>query len=46
MLGYSIDLYLHDYKLTVKTDENGHSDRNIDYFIKRQKEIEEERGCA
>ena len=26
-------------------DENGHSDRNIDYEIKRQKAIELELGC-
>ena len=40
MLGYRIDLYFHDYKLPIETDENGHSNRNIDYEIKRQNAIE------
>ena len=39
VLSYRIDLYFHDYKLTIEIDENGHSDRNIDYKIKRQKSI-------
>ena len=30
VLGYRIDLYFHDYELTIEIDENGHSDRNID----------------
>ena len=34
-LSYRIDLYFHDYKLTKEIDENGLSDRNIDYEIKR-----------
>ena len=34
-----------DYALTIETDENGHSDRNIDYEIKRQKAKEQELGC-
>ena len=42
ILGYRIDLYFHDYKLAIEIDENGHSDRNIDYTIKRQKAIEQE----
>ena len=29
VLGYRIDLYFHDYKLTIEIDESGHSDRNI-----------------
>ena len=45
VLSYRIDLYFHDYKLTIEIDENGHSDRNIDYKIKRQKTIEKELGC-
>ena len=45
VLSYRIDLYFHDYKFTIKIDENGHSDRNIDYKIKRQKAIEKELGC-
>ena len=40
VLSYRIDLYFHDYKLAIKIDENGHSDRNINYKIKRQKAME------
>ena len=45
VLSYRIDLYFHDYKLAIVSDENGHSDRNIDYEIKRQNVIEQELGC-
>ena len=45
VLSYGIDLYFHDYTLAIEIDENGHSDRNIDYEIKRQKVIEQELGC-
>ena len=45
VLRYRVDLYFHDYKFAVEIDENGHNDRNIDYEIKRQKEIEQELGC-
>ena len=45
VLSYRIELYFHDYKLTIEVDENGHSDRNIDYELKRQKAIEQELGC-
>ena len=38
-------MYFHDYKLVIKIDENGHSDRNTDMYIKRQKAIEQELGC-
>ena len=34
-----------DYKLATETDENGHSERNIDYEIRRQKPKEQELGC-
>ena len=34
VLSYRIDLYFHDYNLAIETDENRHSDRNIDYEIK------------
>ena len=44
-LSYRIDLYFHDYKLVIEIDENGHSCRNIDYEIKRQKAVEQELGC-
>ena len=40
-----IDLYCYDFKLAIETDENGHSDRNIKYEIKRQKAVEEELSC-
>ena len=46
VLGYRIDLYFHDYKLTIEIDENGHSHRNIDFEIKKQKATERELGCA
>ena len=36
-LGYKIDLCFHDHKIATETDENGHSDRNIKFEIKRQK---------
>ena len=45
VLNYRIDLYFHDYKLAIKTDENGHSNKNIDYKIKRQKAIEQVLSC-
>ena len=44
VLSYRVDLYFHDYKLAIEIDENGHSDRNIGYEIKRQKAIEQELG--
>ena len=44
-LSYRIDLYFHDYKLAIETDENVHSDRSIDYEIKRQKVIEQKLEC-
>ena len=40
-----IDLYCYDFKLAIETDENGHSDRNIKYEIKRQKAVEKELSC-
>ena len=39
VLSYRIDLYFHDYKLTIEIDENRHSDINIDKKIKRKKVI-------
>ena len=44
-LSYRIDLYFHDYKLAIEINENGLSDRNIDYEMKKQKYIEQELGC-
>ena len=45
VLGYRIELYFQDCRLSIKIHENGHSDRNIDWEIKRQKAIEQELGC-
>ena len=45
VLSYRIDLYFHDYKLTIEIDQNELSNRNIDYKIKRQKSIEQEFVC-
>ena len=45
VLGYMIELYFHDYKLAIEINKNGHSDRNIDCKINRQKAIEQELGC-
>ena len=41
----TLDWYFHDYRLAIEIDKNGHSDRNIDYEIKRQKSIEQELCC-
>ena len=40
ILGYKIDLFLHDCKLAIEVNEVGHSNKNIDYEIKRRKAIE------
>ena len=29
VIGYSIDLYFHEYKPAIEVDELGHTDRNI-----------------
>ena len=42
MLACRIDLCFLDYRLVIEIDENGHSNRNIDYELKRQKEIEQD----
>ena len=42
VLGYRINLYFYEYKLAIEINELGHNDRNTDYEIKRQREIEEE----
>ena len=39
------NLYFSDHKLAIEIDENGHSEKNIQYKIKRQKAIEQEPGC-
>ena len=45
VLSYTIDLYFHDYKLPIEIYKNGHSNRNIDNEIRRQKAIEQELSC-
>ena len=37
VLNCRIDLYFYEYKLTTEIDENGLSDRNIDYKKKKYK---------
>ena len=44
-LSCRINLYFHDYNLTIEIVENGHRNRSIDCEIKRQKAIEEQIGC-
>ena len=39
------NLYFHDCNLSIEIDENGHSGRNIDCWIKRQKAIKQELSC-
>ena len=46
VLTYRIDLYFHKYKLAIEIDELGHNDRNIDYEIQRQSELERELDCV
>ena len=45
VLGSRIDLFFHDNKLAIGIDENGHSNKTIDYEIKRQKVIKQELWC-
>ena len=46
VLGYKIDLYFYEYKLAIEVDELGHSDRNINDKIERQKALERELSCV
>ena len=41
LLGYKIDLYLHDYRLAQQIDEKVHKDRNINHEIEKTKSIRE-----
>ena len=45
VLGYMIDLYFHKYKLAIEVDELGHTNRNINNEIERQKALEKELNC-
>ena len=38
VLGYTIDLYFHGYKVDIEIDKNGQSDSIIDYKIKDRKQ--------
>ena len=38
ILSYRINLYFHEYNLAIEIDENGQSNRNIDYEIKSKKQ--------
>ena len=45
VLGYRIDAYFPKYKIAIEVDELGHSTRDIEYEIERQKAIEKELNC-
>ena len=45
VVGYRIDLYFHEYKLAIEVDELGHTNRNINNEIERQKALEKELNC-
>ena len=45
VLGYMTDLYFHEYKLAIEVDELGHTNRNINNEIERQKALEKELNC-
>ena len=45
VLTHKIDVYFCEYKLAIEIDEKNHSNRRIDYEIKRQKAIEEKLDC-
>ena len=45
VLGYEIDLYFHDYKLTLEIDKKDNQYRDISREIERQKPLEKELGC-
>ena len=46
VLGYRTDLYFHEYKLAIEVDELGHTNRNINNEIERQKALEKELNCV
>ena len=45
VLGYRFDLYFDEYKLAIEVDELGHTNRNINNEIERQKALEKEINC-
>ena len=46
VLGCRSGLYFHEYKLAIELDELGHTDRNINNEIERQKVLEKELNCV
>ena len=46
VLGYRIDLYFHEYKLAIEVDELGHTNRNANHEIERQKVLENKLNCT
>ena len=44
VLGYRIDLYFHDYNITIEVDEFDHCDRDSDDEEEREEELKEEFG--
>ena len=46
VLSCRIDLYFHKYKLSVEVDELGHTDKNINDEIERQRALERELNCV
>ena len=42
VLGYRINLYFQEYELATEVDELGHTSRNINNEIERQKTLEKE----
>ena len=45
VLNYRIDLYFRESKLVIEVDKLGHNDRNIDYEIQRQRDLERQHDC-
>ena len=45
VLGYYIDLYFLDHRLSIEIDEQGHQNRDINQEVERQKAIEKELNC-
>ena len=46
VLGYKTDFYFHKYKLEIEVDQLGHTNRNINNEIERQKALEKELHCV
>ena len=44
MLSYRINLYFHNYNLSIETDENDHCDRNTVYKTETQKSLKKQLG--